>query len=233
MTPVRKIRSDAKLERLDADQRAQLRVWIDQENHSYVAVAALVRTHFGLSVGKDAVAAYWRRHVMPERRSDEARSVAVLAELSSGVFEAATLNHARLLAFDALVQPQPDIPKTVALMNMIDRASRLEIARQRQTLAQQRADLRRGPPVSARVPEPQGVDDQFVGRSTDAMALSASNHAATVPNSQNPALYRGYSDLFGDALAYATPSSCPPFRRRRRPLRGRLRAPQSLHFQFR
>ncbi|MES2693651.1 MAG: hypothetical protein V4773_09270, partial [Verrucomicrobiota bacterium] len=72
MTTERKVRGDAKLEWLKAEQRKRLLGWLDEENRTYAEVVGLVRDEFGVRVGKSAVGCFWRRHVLPRRYREDA-----------------------------------------------------------------------------------------------------------------------------------------------------------------
>ncbi|HEY1107447.1 MAG TPA: hypothetical protein VGE76_02405 [Opitutaceae bacterium] len=67
MTLQRRPRADRKLARLSKDQRQRLLGWLDEENRTYAAVVALIRTEFGLSVGMTTVGDFWRRQMRPRR----------------------------------------------------------------------------------------------------------------------------------------------------------------------
>ncbi len=81
MKAPRKIRGDAKLERLRPEQKKQLLVWLAVEERTYADVAERVRAEFGVSVGKSALSCYWQRHVRPIREREEA-AARILAENS-------------------------------------------------------------------------------------------------------------------------------------------------------
>lgn len=140
--PRRKVRSDARLEQLTPEQHAQLTFWLDDENLSYTEVTTRLRQQFGLTVGRTAVAGYYRRHVQSHRFDEASESAVTISRLSAGQFDAATVNHARYLAYCALVQSQPDIATTAKLLNLVRRAEQRDIARERLDLAQQRHALR-------------------------------------------------------------------------------------------
>lgn len=68
----RKIRGDAKLERLTAEQHEYVHYWLGEENCTYSEVVRLVSKTFGLQVSKSSVGVYYQRqnrsHVRPGRR---------------------------------------------------------------------------------------------------------------------------------------------------------------------
>lgn len=152
----RKVRSDAKLERLSPAQKQRLLVWLDEENLSYLAVAALVRAEFGLVVGKSAVAGYWHRHVLPRRLLAESAAPQAIPALPEAGFTAASLKLARMQAFCSLNQPEPDVGAAVRLLTVVNDAERVALARQRQALAERRATAALLPPAVAPVASPAG-----------------------------------------------------------------------------
>lgn len=211
----RKLRSDAKLAVLSAHQHSRLRAWLEEDNLSYVAVAALVRAEFGLSVGKDAVAGYWRRCILPQRQADDvAASAAALATLPASKFDAATLKLARMLAFQALSQQQPDLPTAVALSALADRAERLTLSQRRQSLAERKASTRVQP--SAAQPECPAPPADVVAHPGTPREEPTHQPIAPPPAqvvALQPAsapLYRGYSALVGPPPAEKFPLSPQP-----------------------
>lgn len=146
----RKIRADARLERLSLPQRAQLRLWLEHDNLTYAAVVVRVRAEFGLTVGKSALGIYYQRHIRahPEDAT-AAAAAAFLAALPQGELHPATLLRAHALAFSALCRPQPLIATACRLLDVVHRSEKQKLARQRRALAHQRAALR-----LARAPHP-------------------------------------------------------------------------------
>lgn len=142
VTTRRKVRSDAKLEQLDDAQHEQMLIWLDHENCSYTEVAARVRQEFGLSVGRTAIAGYYRRHVLPLHHDDEAETALVLADLPDGPFDAATVKLARRLAWSAISLPTPDIKKASAMLELVRKAERQSIAERRLELEARRMVVR-------------------------------------------------------------------------------------------
>ncbi len=144
MITERKVRGDAKLEWLRAEQKKRLLVWLDEENRTYADVVGLVRAEFGVSVGKSAVGCFWRRHVLPRRYRDEAEGAEGIVdmELPEGRFEEATLKLARMQAWAALSQPEPEVRKAERLLAMVWKAERMALAREKLALAQQRVAMR-------------------------------------------------------------------------------------------
>ncbi len=143
----RKVRGDAKLEWLKGEQKKQLLVWLDEENRTYGEVVKLVKTEFGVTVGKSAVGSFWRRHVLPRRYQEEAEGAEgieglELPEGQEGKFEQATLKLARMQAWAAMSQPEPEIRKAERLLGLVWRAERMALARDKLALAQQRVVLR-------------------------------------------------------------------------------------------
>lgn len=187
MNEVRKVRGDAKLERLSVEQQEQLLVWLDDENRTYLEVVRLVQATFGLSVGKSAVADYWRRHVMPQRCREEADIAAELAALSEGKFVEAMLNLARRQAWSALAQPTPDVRKAAAMMSLVHRAERADLARRRMALAERRAAVTKKSAAPVHAEHEQSP---------------SSDEAGTVVHPhlpQNPPLFPGSAAVGGDA----------------------------------
>lgn len=187
MNTGRKVRADAKLERLSAAQKKQLLVWLDDENRSYLAVAALVQAEFGLTVGKSAVAGYWHRHVLPRRYWAEAGAAQDLAELPEGKFTEASLKLARMQLFSALAQPAPDVRAAARLMTMVNSAERVVLARQRQAWVERRAAAATQSSASA-APEVAlpGAISASEPRAQSAIPAAAAS---------NPPLYPGYAAL--------------------------------------
>lgn len=156
----RKIRSDAKLERLTDDQRASVRRWLEDEFYSYRDAAVKISREFGVSVSKSALCAYYLRHLLTERHRDRTEDAAELAALPASTFDAATINHAKALAFDALVNPAPQLDLAARLLDLVRRAEKQEIARERLALEKERVALRREellarPPRQPRATNPE------------------------------------------------------------------------------
>lgn len=165
----RKVRADAKLEQLTAEQHAQLVSWLHEENCSYTEAVTRVRTAFGVSVGRTAMVAYYQRHVAPLSYDAEAEAAALLLALPPGQFDAAAIRQAQLLAWKALANPAPEIDRAAKLLNLVRRAERQAIAAGRLKLAQLRVALRekeltlksrRRAPVSLEAPLPERCDLQ-------------------------------------------------------------------------
>jgi hypothetical protein len=140
--PGRKIRSDAKLEQLGPEQQERLRFWLEEENRSYAEIADRLRAEFGVSVGKSAVALYWRRHLLPELHDEEAETAAAIAALPVADLDTATLNRARSLAWTELTSPFPQPETAARMLDLVHRADRLTLARQRMALEERRVALR-------------------------------------------------------------------------------------------
>ncbi|MES2693552.1 MAG: hypothetical protein V4773_08770, partial [Verrucomicrobiota bacterium] len=144
MTTERKVRGDAKLEWLKVEQKKRLLVWLDEENRTYTEVVGLVRGEFGVRVGKSAVGCFWRRHVLPRRYREEALGELglELPEGQEGRFEEATLKLARMQAWAALSQPEPEVRKAERLLGLVWMAERMALAREKLALDKQRVALR-------------------------------------------------------------------------------------------
>ncbi|MES2694287.1 MAG: hypothetical protein V4773_12500 [Verrucomicrobiota bacterium] len=134
----RKVRADAKLERLEVEQKKRVLVWLEEENRTYVEVAGLVKTEFGVSVGKSAVGYFWQRHVLPQRYREEVEAMEGIGELPETRFAEATLKLARMHAWEALSQPEPQVAKAERLLRMVWRAERMALARERLEWEKQR-----------------------------------------------------------------------------------------------
>lgn len=188
MSEVRKVRGDAKLERLSADQHEQLLVWLDEENRTYLEVAALIRTEFGLSVGKSAVADYWRRHVMPQRCREQIDTATEFAALPEGKFVEALVKLAKGEAWSALSQPRPDVRKATAMMSLVHGVERADIARQRMALAERRAAIAERLAVQSHPTraQPLRAEAELLQEIS-----SAPDTALHPPAPQNPPLYPG------------------------------------------
>ncbi len=135
----RKVRTDAKLERLKAEQKTRVLGWLEEENRTYVEVAGLVKAEFGVSVGKSAVGCFWQRHVLPRRYREEVEAMEEIDELPEGRFEKATLKLARMHAWEALSQPEPQVRRAERFLRMIWMAERMALARERLEWEKQRA----------------------------------------------------------------------------------------------
>lgn len=171
----RKVRGDSKLDRLSAEQQARLRIWLEEENRTYSQVVDLVRTQFGVSVGKSAVGVYYQRHIAPKDHDDLDEAPAILAKLEKNPFHAATLNRARMLAWSALVRPTPDVNTATKLLKSVHRAKQQKLARARFALEQRRIALRQAE-LAARAPRP----------------ATPEIHAPVQKSSQNPPLFPAY-----------------------------------------
>ncbi len=217
--PTRKVRGDCKLERLAPDQHDRLRVWLERENHTYVEIVQLIRTDFNLSVGKSAVAAYWRRHVLPHRYheiADDAVETAALPELPETRFSEASLKLVQMHAYTALASSEPDLKTAARLLETVRSADRLALARERFALEQRRAALREAPAAENRQTEEAkqkpafDFDSNFANRplprASDSVLVGGYQ-----PDSPNPPLFPGSS---GDSRAKSgenfPPSSPPP-----------------------
>lgn len=152
----RKVRGDSKLDGLSAEQQATLRFWLEDENRTYAQVVALVRTQFGVSVGKSAVGVYYQRHILAEQRDEELEAAAVLAALPVEKFTPAKINRAWYLAWSLLVRPTPLIAAADRLLKVVYRVGQRDIARQRLALKAQRLALRQKFPARPLCP-PQAI----------------------------------------------------------------------------
>lgn len=142
MTTERKVRGDAKLERLAPEQKERLLIWLDEENRTYAEVVDLVRTEFGLSVGKTAVGHYWQRHAMPRRYAATAEASAAIAELPEANFSDTALKLVRMHACAALMAPEPQLATAARLLETVRAADRLALAQQRVALEERRVALK-------------------------------------------------------------------------------------------
>ncbi|MES2696773.1 MAG: hypothetical protein V4773_25115, partial [Verrucomicrobiota bacterium] len=138
MISERKVRTDAKLERLKAEQKKRVLGWLEEENKTYVEVAGLVKAEFGVSVGKSAVGCFWQRHVLPRRLREEIEATEGIGELPEGRFEEATLKLARMHAWEALSQPEPQVRRAERFLRMVWMAERMALARERLEWEKQR-----------------------------------------------------------------------------------------------
>ncbi|HEY1111548.1 MAG TPA: hypothetical protein VGE76_23030 [Opitutaceae bacterium] len=201
----RKVRSDAKLEQLTAEQKEQLRAWLEDENLSYVKAAARVQAEFGLSVGKSAVAGFWQRYVVPRRFFEDVASSEEFASLPAEQFLEAAMKVAKGMIFSALNRPAPDIRTACRLVQMVSRVERLELAHRRQSLAERRAVLaeKRAEHVAARAKAKLAPKrDEGSSQAEKARALRemfvTDMASATGPAPENPPLYPGLSAVSRD-----------------------------------
>lgn len=140
---MRKVRGDARLEGLDLEQQACVHIWLEEQNLSYTRVAELVAAKFGVAVSKSAVGAYWQRHCIRAGHHAQVEAANALAKLPLAQFSGATLNRARLLAYELLVCRDPQIDPAARLLEIIRRADQQEISRERLALDRERLALRR------------------------------------------------------------------------------------------
>lgn len=194
LRPPRKIRADAKLEHLSAPQRVRLRTWLADENRTYAAIVALIRTEFGLTVGKSAVGVYYQRHILTDQRDEELEAATALSRLPLANVSVAHLHRAKALAWLLLVRPVPQIDAAIRLLNVIRRVEGRELRRQRLALQAERAALREA--VTAR-------------RSTPAATPAAPASSREI--SPNPLRFPGYSrQRQPSTTAPLTSSPTPP-----------------------
>lgn len=140
---VRRVRGDARLEALNRQQKVRLHLWLEEFNLTYVQVSEMLEREFGVVVSKSAVATYWQRHCAPAEHDGQLAAATALARLPLAAFSGATLNRARLLAYNLLVRPDPEIPAAARLLEIIRRADQQEISRERLALEKERVALRR------------------------------------------------------------------------------------------
>lgn len=196
MNEARKVRGDAKLERLNAEQRERLLIWLDDENRTYLEVAALVRTEFGLGVGKSAVADYWRRHVMPQRCREQTDTAEELAALPEGKFVEAMMKLAKRQAWLALCQPQPDVRKAAAMMSLVHGVERADLARQRMALAERRVAVAERSAVPAQPECEQPLSDEEKARLLGKLCATSDIVLDALPQ-QNSPLFPGSAAVSG------------------------------------
>lgn len=182
----RKVRSDAKLERLSAGQRERLRVWLEDENRTYADVVARVRAEFGLCVGKSAVGVYYQRHIAaePYGYDPDVEAAAVLAAQPLERFSKTMLHRAKALAFALLARPDPQINAATRLLKVVHRVEWQAIRRQRLALQVRRAALRAEFAVSQ-------TDHQHL----TASAITPATPAPSRKSSQNSPPFPTYSSL--------------------------------------
>lgn len=195
----KKVRGDAKLERLTAQQHEQMLVWLDDENRTYIEVAGLVRTGFGLSVGKSAVADYWRRHVMPQRSRQQADTAAEIAALPDDQFVAAMLKLAKLHAWEAISQPTPDVRQAAAMMSLVHNVHRTDIARQRLALAERRVALAEKSTVTPRPAQDEPFTPADALRQPQSITPPA-EAPLSAPSPRNLPLYPASAEIVGEDL---------------------------------
>lgn len=135
----RKVRSDAKLERLSAEQRERVSCWLQEEGGTYLRVAERIRANFGVSVSKSAVGVFWQRHVRPPQEEDEVRVALALAASLSTAGSPATLRRAKYLAWSLLARSAPEIHAATRLLGALRRFERRALACRRRVLAERRA----------------------------------------------------------------------------------------------
>lgn len=138
----RKLRGDAKLAQLHPEQREFLRVWLEDDNETYSNVVRLVHHHFGLQVSRSAVGAYYQRHVVPDRYDGDSEAAALLAALPTGEFDAATIRHAKALAFSLIIRPTPHLDTATRLLDLVHRVEKQQLAAKRYALDERRLALR-------------------------------------------------------------------------------------------
>lgn len=191
--PTRKVRGDAKLERITPQQHERLRDWLDRENRTYAEVVELIRAEFSLSVGKTAVACYWQRHVQPHRYDQVAVDAAEVTELPDTKFAEASLKLVRMHAYNALASSEPDLRTAARLLETVRSADRLTLAHERFAFAQRRAAAKDAQAeekrkASADQESPEGYDDDFANRPIP--QVPAPPRPPTLPPlSLNPALF--------------------------------------------
>lgn len=232
----RKIRADAKLERLSPGQRVRLRIWLEDENRTYADVVQRIRAEFGLSVGKSAVGLYYRRHVLPDQADDLAHASTVLAALSAGAADLATLYQAKALAWSALARPQPEVRLATKLLHGVWRVEKRELARQRLALNARRIALRSQglatresrPPVPA-APAPSREISQnlprFPGYSR-IIQLPAPASPALLPTPLPPRTPTPATNLASQEIAHHPPRFPGYFRLRQPHARAQIPEPQ-------
>ncbi|MES2697239.1 MAG: hypothetical protein V4773_27490 [Verrucomicrobiota bacterium] len=137
----RKVRTDAKLEQLTAEQKKRLLGWLEEENRTYVEVAGLVQSEFGVKVGKSAVGCFWQRHVLTRQLWEYVESAEEIGEMPEGNFAAAILKLIEMLAFAALSEREPDVRKAERLLRMKYTMERMALARERLEWEKQRAGV--------------------------------------------------------------------------------------------
>lgn len=192
----RKVRSDAKLERLSAAQHEQLICWLDEENCSYTEAVTRVHQEFGLTVGRTAMVAYYQRHVAPLHHPLDVATAAAFSELPEGLFEEATIKMARRLAWSAISQPTPQIQTASAMLALVHQADRQAIAEQRLKLDTRRVVVRekeaafrsrhQPPDTEAGMPEPEASPDH-APLSEPARLTSPASSATTLPEAPHTA----------------------------------------------
>lgn len=138
----RRIRGDARMERLSPEQKGYVRFWLMEEHYTYNHVAQLIRQKFSVNVGRSAVAVYYHRHFLPELHEDEVAAAAALSRLPVGDFDAVTVHHAKALAFSALTEPCPHLRTVDHLLAIVHRVHKQQIAERRIALDERRAELR-------------------------------------------------------------------------------------------
>ncbi|HEY1110923.1 MAG TPA: hypothetical protein VGE76_19875 [Opitutaceae bacterium] len=138
---LRRGRGDAKLEQLNEEQTQQLITWLEDENSTYVKVAALVKEHFGVSVGKSAVGRYWRRHIFPRSFLEEAGVKGKLETMPMEKFEDAFAKVATLAAEKALERPHPPIQLVLSLVKIVSVTKRDGLARRKLDHKERRLEI--------------------------------------------------------------------------------------------
>ncbi|HEY1109574.1 MAG TPA: hypothetical protein VGE76_13095 [Opitutaceae bacterium] len=138
---LRRGRGDAKLEQLNEEQTQQLLTWLQDENSTYVNVAALVKEHFGVSVGKSAVGRYWRRHIFPRSFLEEAGVKGKLETMPMEKFEDAFAKVATLAAEKALERPHPPIQLVLSLVKIVSVTKRDGLARRKLDHKERRLEI--------------------------------------------------------------------------------------------
>ncbi|HEY1108489.1 MAG TPA: hypothetical protein VGE76_07655 [Opitutaceae bacterium] len=138
---LRRGRGDAKLEQLNPEQTQQLLTWLEDETSTYVKVAALVKEHFGVSVGKSAVGRYWRRHIFPRSFLEEAGVKGKLETMPMEKFEDAFAKVATLAAEKALERPHPPIQLVLSLVKIVSVTKRDGLARRKLDHKERRLEI--------------------------------------------------------------------------------------------
>ncbi|MES2695637.1 MAG: hypothetical protein V4773_19330 [Verrucomicrobiota bacterium] len=141
MITERKVRTDAKLEQLKVEQKKRLLGWLEEENKTYVEVAGLVQSEFGVKVGKSAVGCFWQRHVLTRQLWEYAESAEEISEMPEGNIAAAIMKLVDMLAFAALSEREPDVRTAERLLRIKHGMERMALARERLEWEKQRAGV--------------------------------------------------------------------------------------------
>lgn len=126
---------------LSPEQQEQLNTWLCVENLSYADAKERVYAEFGVTTSVGALQHYYASTAVPWKYTRSKGAADVIAALTEGNFDEATVRRAKALAFDLLSGPAPDVEAAATLLKIVGDSAKLALAEQKLGLDRRKVAL--------------------------------------------------------------------------------------------